>query len=93
MIFGSGSYIKSHPTQVREFLTAWHEAWAFAFANHAKALADWRNGAKLTEPVSVLATGFSYYTPTTQRLLPMNFLSPNDTREPPDQASLPMTFN
>ena len=56
VIFGSGSYIKSHGAQVREFLTAWHEAWAFAFANHAKALADWRNGAKLSEPVSVLAT-------------------------------------
>jgi ABC-type nitrate/sulfonate/bicarbonate transport system substrate-binding protein len=74
VIFGSGSYIKSHGAQVREFLTAWHEAWAFAFANHAKALADWRNGAKLSEPVSVLATGFSYYTPATQRLLPIDGL-------------------
>ena len=39
-----------------------------------QALADWRNGAKLSEPVSVLATGFSYYTPATQRLLPIDGL-------------------
>jgi NitT/TauT family transport system substrate-binding protein len=74
VIFGAGSYIKSHPTQVREFLTAWHEAWAYAFAHHTQALTDWRNGAKLTEPVPVLATGFRYYTPSTQRLLPLDGL-------------------
>jgi NitT/TauT family transport system substrate-binding protein len=74
VIFGSGSYIKAHPTQVREFLTAWVQAWAFAFANHTRALTDWRNGAKLAEPVPVLSTGFSYYTSTTQRLLPLDGL-------------------
>ena len=74
VIFGADSYLTSHPTQVREFLAAWSQAWAFAFAHHTQALTDWRSGAKLTEPVSVLAAGFRYYTPTTQRLLPLDGL-------------------
>jgi Ni,Fe-hydrogenase I small subunit len=43
------------------FLTAWWDARTFAFANHAKALTGWKNGANLAEPVSVLESGFDYY--------------------------------
>jgi hypothetical protein len=37
-------------------------------------MADWQRGARLTEPPSVLATGFRYYTSATQRLLPIDGL-------------------
>jgi NitT/TauT family transport system substrate-binding protein len=74
VIFASGSYISGHPTQVQEFLTAWEEAWAYAFANHTQAMTDWQQGAKLTETPSVLATGFQYYTATTQALYPLDGL-------------------
>jgi NitT/TauT family transport system substrate-binding protein len=74
VVFASGSYISSHPTQVQGFLTAWTRAWAYAFANHTQAMTDWKQGAKLTEAVSVLATGFSYYTTATQQLYPINGL-------------------
>jgi NitT/TauT family transport system substrate-binding protein len=75
VIFGSGSFIAAHPKQVQGFLTAWRDAWTFAFANHVKAMTDWKNGANLAEPVSVLETGFDYYTAQTQRLLPIDGLS------------------
>jgi NitT/TauT family transport system substrate-binding protein len=84
VIFGAGSFISAHPQQVKGFLTAWQEAWTFAFANHATAMADWRNGASLTEPVSVLGTGFDYYTARTQRLLPIDGLG----RDVSDAVSL-----
>jgi NitT/TauT family transport system substrate-binding protein len=84
VIFASGGYINSHPTQVREFLTAWSQAWAFVFAHHDQAMTDWQTGAKLTEPVPVLATGYTYYTPATQRLTPINGLS----RDVSDAVSL-----
>lgn len=75
VIFGSGSFIAAHPQQVQGFLAAWWDAWTFAFANHAKAMTDWRNGADLAEPVSVLASGFDYYSARTQRLLPIDGLN------------------
>ena len=74
VIFGSGSFIAAHPQQVQGFLTAWQDAWTFAFANHAKAMTDWKDGADLAEPVSVLESGFSYYNAQTQRLLPVGGL-------------------
>jgi NitT/TauT family transport system substrate-binding protein len=74
VLFASGSYISSHPTQVQEFLTAWEEAWAYAFANHTQAMTDWQQGAKLSETPAVLATGFEYYTATTQSLYPIDGL-------------------
>jgi NitT/TauT family transport system substrate-binding protein len=74
VIFGSASFVRAHPAEVRGFLTAWHQAWAWAFAHHAAAMADWQRGARLTEPPSVLATGFRYYTSATQRLLPIDGL-------------------
>jgi NitT/TauT family transport system substrate-binding protein len=80
VIFGSGAFIAAHPAEVRGFLTAWQEAWTYAFAHHAQAMTDWRNGAKLTEPVSVLASGFSYYTANTQRLVPLDGL-PRDVSD------------
>jgi NitT/TauT family transport system substrate-binding protein len=84
VVFATGSYISAHPTQVQEFLTAWEEGWAYAFANHTQAMTDWQQGAKLTESVSVLATGFNYYTPTTQTLYPINGL----TRDVSDAVTL-----
>jgi NitT/TauT family transport system substrate-binding protein len=75
VIFGSSSFIAAHPRQVQGFLTAWRDAWTFAFANHAKAMTDWKNGADLAEPVSVLESGFSYYNVQTQRLLPIDGLN------------------
>jgi len=75
VIFGSSTFIAAHPKQVQGFLTAWWDAWTFAFANHARAMTDWKSGANLAEPVSVLETGFDYYTAQTQRLLPIDGLS------------------
>jgi NitT/TauT family transport system substrate-binding protein len=72
VIFASGSYISSHPTQVKEFLTAWTQAWTYAFGHHAQAMTDWKTGANLPETTSVLATGFSYYTAATQQLYPLS---------------------
>ena len=74
VIFASGSFIAAHPAQVQGFLTAWWDAWTFAFANHAKAMSDWKSGANLAEPVSVLESGFDYYSAQTQRLLPIDGL-------------------
>jgi NitT/TauT family transport system ATP-binding protein len=84
VIFASGSFISSHPTEVQEFLTAWEEAWAYAFANHTQAMTDWQQGAKLPETPSVLATGFDYYTATTQALYPISGLQ----RDVSDAVSL-----
>jgi NitT/TauT family transport system substrate-binding protein len=83
VLFASGSYISSHPTQVQEFLNAWEEAWAYAFANHTQAMTDWQQGAKLTETVPVLETGFQYYTAATQSLSPLNL-----TQDVTDAVSL-----
>jgi NitT/TauT family transport system substrate-binding protein len=84
VIFGSGSFIAAHPRQVQGFLTAWRDAWAFAFANHVRAMTDWKDGANLAEPVSVLESGFNYYNAQTQRLLPLDGLS----RDVSDAVSL-----
>jgi NitT/TauT family transport system substrate-binding protein len=74
VIFGSGSFISSNPSLVKGFLTAWQESWTYAFGHHAQAMADWKKGADLSESVSVLETGFDYYTATTQRLYPIDGL-------------------
>lgn len=74
VIFGSGSFISSNPGLVKGFLTAWQESWTYAFGHHAQAMADWKKGADLSESVSVLETGFDYYTATTQRLYPIDGL-------------------
>jgi NitT/TauT family transport system substrate-binding protein len=72
VIFGSGSYIQSHPDRVKGFLAAWHEAWTWAFSHEAQAMADWQRGAKLTESVTDLRSGFTYYDANTQRLVPLD---------------------
>jgi NitT/TauT family transport system substrate-binding protein len=94
VIFGSGSYVAGHPAQVRGFLAAWHEAWTWAFAHHTAAMADWGRGAKLTESAQVLATGFNYYTPVTQQLLPLDGLQ-HDVSDAVNLGVLkaPMTAN
>lgn len=74
VIFGAGSFVSAHPKLVTGFLKAWHDAWTYAFGHHQRAMTDWKNGAKLTEPASVLESGFSYYTATTQRLYPVGGL-------------------
>jgi len=59
--FTTADFLKQHPDEIRGFVTAWQEAWDWAFAHEDQAIKIWQDQANVQGDPAALKQAFTYY--------------------------------